>query len=244
MSRPSSAKRVARLLAPRACGSLRAARLRRAAWRQAGVFVLVALGSTGCWEQWSNSWWPQMKWQKAVQPFELQGRPGDASRAVGNLMPPEGTVPVGQPVMPSELPIEQGNLLPNPNPPSLASLDNGRKQYATFCAPCHGLGGLGDGPVAGPPYGKGPFVGVLPIGGPVGKALTSAFSDGHIFTVISQGIRRMPNYKRVPASDRWDIVNYVRYLNGQLPGPTQTASAAPAAPAPAAGAAPASGGAN
>ena len=26
---------------------------------------------TGCWEQWSESWFPQMKWQKAVQAFEF-----------------------------------------------------------------------------------------------------------------------------------------------------------------------------
>lgn len=226
MSRPSSARRVA--------------------WLQAGVFVFAAIGSTGCWEQWSNGWWPQMKWQKAVQPFELQGRPGDAERALGNLMPPEGTVPVGQPLKITEVPLAVGEALPNPNAPTLASLENGRKQYLTFCAPCHGPTGMGDGPVAGPPYGKGPFVGVLPIAGPIGQALTGAFSDGHIYTVIAQGVRRMPGYKRIPSSDRWDIVNYVRYLNGRVPGPlpAQTASAPAPAAAPEASAAPASGGAN
>lgn len=223
---------------------------RRVAWLQAGAFALATLVSTGCWEQWSDSWWPQMKWQRAVQAFELQGRPGDPDRAIGNFVPPEGTLPVGMSYRIEELTPEEGAALQNPNPPTLASLENGRAQFNVFCAPCHGAGGLGDGPVAGPPYGKGPFVGVLPIAGPVGKALVATRSDGHIYTVIGQGIRRMPNYKRIPSSDRWDIVNYVRYLNGQIPGPTpaQTASAAPAAPAAPAAAAdsqvPASGGAN
>lgn len=223
---------------------------RRVARRQAGVFACVVLLSTGCWEQWSESWWPQMKWQRAVQAFELQGRPGDPERAIGNFLPPEGAVPVGQPVRYSELSPAEGAALANPNPPTLASLENGKRQFEVFCAPCHGPTGLGDGPVAGPPYGTGPFVGVLPIAGPIGQALTGAFSDGHIFTVITQGVRRMPNYRRIPPSDRWDIVNYVRYLNGQVPGPqpARTASAAaPAAPAasaaPAAGGTPASGGA-
>jgi hypothetical protein len=87
---------------------------------------------------------------------------------------------------------------------------------------------------------------VLPIAGPVGKALTGAFTDGHLFTVISQGVRRMPSYKRIPPEDRWDIVNYIRYLNGQgAPVPaTQTASAAPGAPPPAAPATAAPGGVN
>jgi mono/diheme cytochrome c family protein len=222
----------------------RRSRAKRVAWVQAGAFVFAAIGSTGCWEQWSDSWWPQMKWQKAVQAYELQGRPGDAERPVGNFVPPEGTVPVGMPYRIADLTPQEGEALPNPNPPTLASLENGKVQYNVFCAPCHGAGGLGDGPVAGPPYGKGPFVGVLPVAGPVGKALVGPRTDGHIYTVIGQGIRRMPNYKRIPSSDRWDIVNYVRYLNGQVPGPqpAQTASAAPAAPAaPAVSAAPAAG---
>lgn len=227
---------------------------KRVAWMQAGAFAVAALGSTGCWEQWSESWWPQMKWQRAVQAYELQGRPGDPERAIGNFAPPEGAVPVGAAYRIAELTPQEGEALPNPNPPTLASLENGRTQFNVYCAPCHGVGGLGDGPVAGPPYGKGPFVGVLPIAGPVGKALVGARTDGHIYTVIGQGIRRMPNYRRIPSSDRWDIVNYVRYLNGQVPGPVpaQAASAAPAA-APAVSAAPpaadaaamdASGGAN
>lgn len=221
---------------------------RRVPLLQAGAFLAVTIVSTGCWEQWSDTWWPQMKWQKAVQPFELQGRPGDEGRLVGNFLPPEGAVPVGRPVSITEIPLAVGATLPNPNPPTLASLDNGKQQFTVFCAPCHGPTGLGDGPVAGPPYGKGPFVGVLPISGPIGQALTGALSDGHLYTVIAQGVRRMPSYKRIPSSDRWDIVNYVRYLNGRVPGPTpaQAASApappaAPAAPAP--GAAPVSGGA-
>lgn len=222
MSRPDSRKRVAML--------------------QVSAFVVAAIASTGCWEQVSNEWFPQMKWQRAVQAYELQGRPGEPDRKIGNFNPPEGTVPVGMPVRASEIPLAEGEKLPNPNPPTLASLDNGRAQFTIYCTPCHGMAGLGDGLVAGPPYGKGPFVAVLPIAGPVGKALTSTFTDGHIFSVISQGIRRMPSYKRIPPNDRWDIVNYVRYLNGQVPGPTQAPQTA-SAPAPAAvGAAPADGG--
>jgi hypothetical protein len=79
---------------------------------------------------------------------------------------------------------------------------------------------------------------VLPIAGPVGSQITKNFTDGHIFTVISQGVRRMPNYKRLAVGDRWDIVNYVRYMNGQGLAPAQTAQAAPP-PAPAAAPAPA-----
>ena len=166
-----------------------------------------------------------MKWQKAVQAFSPTYTPG----AEGGFMPPEGTVRYGAAPRTCQMTPAETEALPNPNPVTLAGLDNGKKRFETFCGPCHGLAGLGDGLVAGPPFGKGPFVGVLPIAGPVGSQITKNFSDGHIFTVITQGIRRMPSYKRIPANDRWDIVNYLRYLNQGL-APAQTAQAAPPAP--------------
>jgi mono/diheme cytochrome c family protein len=188
------------------------------------LLVVVTLPAFGCWEQMSVEWWPQMKWQIAVQAFSETGQPS----APGGFVPPEGTVPIGAVRSTSTMPLAETEALQNPVPASLVSLQNGKKQFETFCGPCHGLGGLGDGPVAGPPFGKGPLLGVLPVAGPVGSQITKNFSDGHIYTVISQGIRRMPAYRRIPPDHRWDIVNYVRYMNGQLPG-AQTAQAAPAA---------------
>ena len=66
---------------------------RNALRRSRTYFLLLALaltGSLGCWEQWSNSWFPQMKWQPAVQAFERvewQGR-------VEGFLPPEGSIPI------------------------------------------------------------------------------------------------------------------------------------------------------
>ena len=60
---------------------------------------------------------------------------------------------------------------------------------------------------------QGPFAAVLPVAGPAG--IVRARSDGHIYTTIRYGRRRMPAYQRIPSQDRWDIVNYLRYLNGQ-----------------------------
>ena len=186
----------------------------------AGLAVMFV--STGCWEQWSVTWWPQMKWQKAVQAFEQTEQPS----APAGFVPPDGTIPFGGQPTTRQMPLAETELLQNPRAVSLVNLENGKKNFEVFCGPCHGLTGLGDGPVAGPPFGKGPFLGVLPIAGPVGGQISKAFSDGHIYTVISQGIRRMPSYSRIPSDTRWDIVNYVRYLNGQVQMPAQTAQAA------------------
>ena len=173
--------------------------------------ALVLVGSLGCWEQWSNDWFPQMKWQPAVQAYERTMHRGK----VDAFVTPEGSVPVGAPGAPVMDPMDEAsqNLLQNPRPMSLESLENGRSQFEIFCATCHGSGGLGDGPVSMTGDIRGPFPGVLPVAGPA--SITRVRSDGHLYSTIRYGRRRMPSYQRIQAQDRWDIVNYVRYLNGQ-----------------------------
>ena len=56
-------------------------------------------------------------------------------------------------------------------------------------------------------------LGMLPLVGP--GTLVNVRTDGHLYSTIRQGRRRMPAYQRIPEMDRWDIVNYLRYLNGQ-----------------------------
>jgi mono/diheme cytochrome c family protein len=109
------------------------------------------------------------------------------------------------------------DVLVNPRPANFASIENGRVQYERFCATCHGLGGLGDGPVSVTGEIIGPLAGVLALAGPM--SIARIRSDGHIYTTIRYGRRRMPNYNRIQPDDRWDIVNYLRYLgnpNGSL----------------------------
>jgi mono/diheme cytochrome c family protein len=147
-----------------------------------------------------------MKWQKSVQAFERLDFEGED----GAFMPPEGSVPVtGGEAPVSNVVDADSDVLVNPNPMSLASLENGRKQYMTYCITCHGKDGNGDGPVSMTSPQKGPFAGVLPL------AVAAARSDGHVYTTIRYGRRRMPSYGRIPSADRWDIVNYVRYMNKQ-----------------------------
>jgi len=175
-----------------------------------GSSALLLCFSVGCWEQWSDDWFPQMKRQKAVQAFEIieiEGLPV-------NFTPPEGTLPVSG----GELRLDDNddaaaNALENPQAMSLDSLENGRIEFERFCATCHGAGGMGDGPVSMMGELRGPLMAVLPIAGPA--SIAKLRSDGHLYTTIRNGRRRMPGYDRIPSRDRWDIVNYVRYLNGQ-----------------------------
>jgi mono/diheme cytochrome c family protein len=187
-----------------------------------GGLALVALGNTACWEQWSSTWFPQMKRQLAGQAFEDTGVPGHPQ----GFSPPQGTVPTnGMDAPPttviddsiteaSAIPDAAADALANPVAADLRSLDNGKKKYETFCAPCHGTKGMADGPVAKV------FLGVLPL------VVSTARTDGHLYTTIEYGRRRMPGYGRLTLQERWDIVNYVRYL---FPKPGQkVAVAAPA----------------
>ena len=176
-------------------------------------FIMTALlltASLGCWEQWSDSWFPQMKRQKAIQAFEIVEYQGQ----VEGFSPPEGAVPVNA-ATPHFTPTDDAaaNALVNPRAASLDSLENGRAQYARNCAACHGDKGLGDGPVSMTGAIKGPLGGVLAVAGPA--SIARVRSDGHIYATIRYGRRRMPSYQRITSADRWDIVNYIRYLNGQ-----------------------------
>jgi len=175
----------------------------------AGLLVAI-LGAPGCWEQVSPEWFPQMKWQLAVQAFEKN----DYQDRVTLFIPPEGTVPVdwGDVAAPGEMTMAETEEIQNPQPATLESLKNGEMFFQRNCAACHGPTGAGDGPIASP---NGPIVGVLPIGPGAGFSLAPALTDGHIYTTISLGRGRMPSYRRIPPEARWDIVNYIRDLNGQ-----------------------------
>ena len=176
------------------------------------LMLLVLVGSTGCWEQASVEWWPQMKWQKTVQAFELN----PFQDRVSLFNPPEGTVPVGwgDVADPASLSLADQETIVNPRPATLESLKNGQAIFNVNCAACHGPTGGGDGPIAAP---NGPIAGVLPIGpgSPMGFSLAPGLTDGHIYTTISLGRGRMPNYRRISPDGRWDVVNYIRDLNGQ-----------------------------
>ncbi len=161
----------------------------------AALFLCSVVGNLGCWEQWSEAWFPQMKWQISVDPFEDVNFDGQHQ----GFSPPEGAVPIGGPPASA---VSDFEALRNPYPSDLRSLENGRLQYQTYCAVCHGDTGLADGPVAKV------FQGVLPLVG-----IARVRSDGHIFETISKGRRRMPAYARIPEGDRWDLINYVRYLD-------------------------------
>jgi mono/diheme cytochrome c family protein len=83
-------------------------------------------------------------------------------------------------------------------------MDRGQKRYDIYCAPCHDGTGSGQGIVVKKGF-------MPPPSFHLDRLRTAP--DGHIFDVISNGIRNMPTYRhQVPVADRWAIVAYVRAL--------------------------------
>ena len=167
------------------------------------LLLLLCAGSFGCWEQWSEQWWPQMKWQKAIQAYERV----KYRDQIAAFSPPEGAVAIDAeaPLLPQYDPGVDALVNPT-NPADFKSVERGQKIYTTYCITCHGAAGMGDGPVSMASPQKGPFAGVFPLVTAMGR------SDGYIFNLIRGGGLRMPNYNRIPPEDRWHLVNYVRYL--------------------------------
>jgi mono/diheme cytochrome c family protein len=160
------------------------------------------------------SWFTDFKDQPKIEPWESPS-PTIASR--GN---PQGSVPTTGEMVPEwvvsyrPMPqvVDSMSGLVNPVPVDERSLRNGRKYFSINCAPCHGDGGAGDGPAT--KYGMVPINLLTPI--------TQARTDGYIFGMIRNGRGIMPTYDRIEEMDRWDVVNYVRGLQGKLGQPVPT----------------------
>ena len=120
------------------------------------------------------------------------------------LMPADSTVPRTGKV---DFGVHRAaaDQLVNPAPRTAQSLASGEATFRRFCVPCHGPLAHGDGPV-------GPLMGAPNLTLP----LTQGRSDGYIYVYIRHGGVLMPSYGYgVKPQDAWDVVNYVRKLQGR-----------------------------
>lgn len=107
----------------------------------------------------------------------------------------------------------------NPAPATQASITAGRALYNKNCRHCHGIKGIGDGPLAP----KNPKPSNLTDG-----KWDHGSSDGEIFAVIWNGApaansEMKPMKGTLTEKNVWDIVNYVRTL-GPKPGTAKPAA--------------------
>jgi mono/diheme cytochrome c family protein len=110
---------------------------------------------------------------------------------------------------------------PNPVADQVTSVDAGYRLYQANCAACHGVDGTGGGPLAG-------TTSVIP---PSLKAHLTQHTDGDLFYWISNGLPGgMPAWAaKLSETDRWNLVNFLRSINGQGPPADVTPGASGAA---------------
>src|SRR5690606_2674769 len=92
------------------------------------------------------------------------------------------------------------------------SIANGHRLYQVNCAVCHGDAGDGRGKLA-----EVSGIAFVPA---INGAPTQARSDGYLWGMMRNGRGLMANFNRIPERERWDVVNYVRGLQGRYPVPT------------------------
>jgi mono/diheme cytochrome c family protein len=161
-------------------------------------------------------WFTDFKQQPSVHTWgefsadsaELRGFRGQPAGSVGT----NGTLVSIYQVSASPMPgtVDSMSALPNTVPVDDRSLLNGRKYYQINCAVCHGEVGDGNGALKqlNPNYGFPPSL---------QTDAAKARSDGYIWGMIRNGRGLMPPYNRIEETDRWDVVNYVRGLQGRYP---------------------------
>lgn len=141
----------------------------------------------------------------------------------------EGGQPAAEyfPGMPAQVRVDQALLL------------RGQTQYNTYCFPCHGAAGYGDGPVhvrsarladaqaAGTVWLQPSNLHAIDTGTGGQVYGPQTYPDGKLFNVITHGIRNMGGYgDQIEPHDRWAIVAYVRALQTSQFNPGQPTQAA------------------
>jgi len=166
------------------------------------------------------SWFTDFKRQPKIDPWETAN---DTTPFHGN---PQSSVDIYGSAAPgfeyAREPLPQNVTamanIPNPVPADSASISRGRVMFQINCAVCHGPLGMGNGPVTR--YGlPAPVIGA---GSPA-----AGYTDGYIFGMIRNGRGLMPTYNRIEEHDRWDIVNYLRTVQGKGPVPADTSHGLP-----------------
>lgn len=171
--------------------------------------VLMPLAFSAC------SWFTDFKDQPAIQPWDSVADTIAPRGQPVNSVPITGSITPGYTFSYRALPnvIDSMSVLPNPKAPgalSAAELDsslaNGRRYYQQNCAVCHGDAGNGMGPAT--KYGV-PAINLM-------TDMTKGRTDGYVYGMMRNGRGSMPSYNRIEEPDRWDVVNYVRGLQGTL----------------------------
>lgn len=96
------------------------------------------------------------------------------------------------------------NQLKNPVAENDGALKEAKKLYITYCSPCHGNSGKGDGIAA---------AALSPKPADHTSIVVQKETDGSLYWKMTEGRANMPPYKQtLSENQRWGLVNYIRTL--------------------------------
>lgn len=99
---------------------------------------------------------------------------------------------------------KEADNLKNPLAGNTEILKYAKVLYVSYCGPCHGNDGKGDGIAA---------AGLAVKPADHTSAMVQAQTDGALFWMMTTGRGPMPSYKTtLPENQRWEMVNYLRSL--------------------------------
>ena len=156
-------------------------------------------------------WFTDFKQQPKIDPWESAADTVPPRASPQYSVPITGTFAPAYAVSYQAMPatVDSMSGIANPTAPNDSSLANGRRHFQINCSVCHGDNGSGNGPAT--KYGM-PAINLL-------TDITKNRTDGYIYGMIRNGRGLMPTYDRIEEMDRWDVVNYVRALQGRLDRP-------------------------
>jgi mono/diheme cytochrome c family protein len=177
------------------------------------ITVTVSLFVTSCKDKRSTGWQyaPNMYEHIAYDPDQKNPNFKDGKTS---QLPPKGTTPVGF------VRFDYPNTMDGYTKASAEvktmlaitdkNLADGKALFMSFCSPCHGVEGQGDGEVTKhgfpppPSYSKG--------NSSRGGAMKD-LTDGKIYHTITYGVNSMGSYaSQLNPDERWKVVMYVHHL--------------------------------
>ncbi len=157
----------------------------------------------------ARDYFPEMVYSRAAESYAA-----DSALGTGYTLqaPPDGTIARGASLVRYQATaadaLRAGVELTAPAA-GQADAARGAVVFRSFCTPCHGEGGTGDGSVVSRGFPPPPSL-LAPH--------ARDMKDGQIFHVLTYGQMNMPAYaSQIEVDDRWRAVAYVRQLQGRRP---------------------------
>jgi mono/diheme cytochrome c family protein len=145
---------------------------------------------------------PGISWAQEKQP--QQGSQTTQTTSPSTAAPSAPAVPHPLVITPEE------KARKNPIKFAEDSVEKGKKLYATQCAMCHGKSGDGKGDLAAVMH--------LNLSDFTKPETLAKRTDGELFTIINKGSLSMPaEGGRLKENQAWDLVNFLRTLQGEKP---------------------------